>query len=110
MTNRWPLQTLSALLLLASLAGAGCAPTATGASAEVAFDGQITCLEPRPEICTRDYRPVCASRDTGVRCVTTPCESSEWQTYGNACSACAEPKVYGYVPGACPVAGQEQAQ
>ena len=61
----------------------------------------VACGSPRPEICTREYRPVCAERDTGVRCVTTPCPSSEWITIGNACSACSEPKVMGYRPGPC---------
>jgi len=61
----------------------------------------VECTEPRPQVCTREYRPVCARRDTGVRCFTTPCPATELKTYGNACSACGDPKVYGYVPGAC---------
>ena len=60
-----------------------------------------TCPEPRPQMCTRDYRPVCATRDTGVRCVTTPCPSTEEKTYGNACSACADASVIAYREGAC---------
>ncbi len=59
------------------------------------------CTEPRPEICTTEYFPVCASRDTGVRCVTTPCPSIENKTYSTACTACADLKVHGYVMGAC---------
>lgn len=59
------------------------------------------CTEPRPEICTTEYFPVCASRDTGVRCVTTPCPSTENKTYSTACTACVDPKVHGYVMGAC---------
>lgn len=61
----------------------------------------VQCREPRPQMCTREYRPVCASRDTGVRCVTTPCPSTEWRTYGNACDACSDKAVYGYREGAC---------
>lgn len=60
------------------------------------------CVEPRPQICTMDYNPVCATRDTGVRCVTTPCDSTELATYANACGACADDRVYYHVPGACP--------
>ena len=60
-----------------------------------------TCPEPRPQMCTRDYRPVCATRDTGVRCVTNPCPSTEEKTYGNACSACADHNVISYRNGAC---------
>lgn len=59
------------------------------------------CEDPRPQICTRDYRPVCATRDNGIRCVTTPCPSTETATYGNACDACADPAVYYHQPGEC---------
>jgi hypothetical protein len=60
------------------------------------------CKDPRPEACTAHYDPVCATRDTGIRCVTTPCPSTELKTMGNACSACSDPKVYSYVKGECP--------
>ena len=59
------------------------------------------CPEQRPQMCTREYMPVCATRDTGVRCVTTPCRSSEQKTYSNGCDACADKKVLGYVANAC---------
>lgn len=66
---------------------------------EALFD--VACEDPRPEVCTRDYRPVCGLRDSGIRCITTPCEATEWRTYGNACDACADPAVFGYVDGEC---------
>lgn len=66
--------------------------------------GPVACSDPRPQACTTEYRPVCATRDTGVRCVTTPCPSSERRTYSNACSACADAKVYDHVAGECPAA------
>lgn len=67
-----------------------------------ALGGDYTaCTEPRPEVCTREFRPVCAQRDTGVRCVTTPCESIEPVPAGNACTACSDPEVYGYYTGRC---------
>ena len=59
------------------------------------------CEKPRPEICTQDYAPVCARRDTGIRCVKAPCPASELKTYSNGCSACGDPKVYGFYPGSC---------
>lgn len=68
------------------------------------------CLEQRPQVCTMDYRPVCATRDTGVRCVTTPCPSSEQKTYSNACSACADAKVIGHIPDECLVSPNNQRQ
>ncbi|MGI0117158.1 hypothetical protein [Zooshikella sp. RANM57] len=62
----------------------------------------VACPETRPEACTRHYQPVCAERDTGVRCVTTPCdEAVEWVQKSNSCEACADGKVYGYYPGEC---------
>ncbi len=61
----------------------------------------LQCSDPRPEICTLEYLPVCAVRDTGVRCATTPCESTELATYSNACSACNDPTVLGHSEGAC---------
>jgi hypothetical protein len=47
---------------------------------------------PRREV----YRPVCGEVDNGVRCVTTPCDSTDQREFGNACMACAEPKTTGY--------------
>lgn len=61
-----------------------------------------TCSEPRPQICTMDYTPVCATRDNEIRCVTTPCDSTEAATYANACGACADNRVSSYQPGECP--------
>ena len=60
------------------------------------------CPEQRPSICTMDYRPVCATRDTGVRCVTKPCPSTAQKNYSNACTACADEKVIGHIPDVCP--------
>lgn len=59
----------------------------------------VQCKNPRPQYCTREYLPVCAKRDTGIRCVTTPCPSTREKTYSNACTACSDSKVYGYIPG-----------
>ncbi len=48
------------------------------------------CVDPRPEICTREYRPVC-----GVS------EDESMKTYGNACDACSNQDVTGHRPGTC---------
>ena len=61
----------------------------------------FVCAEPRPEICTQHFDPVCARRDTGIRCVTTPCDSYELQTFPNGCSACSDLKVLDYRYPAC---------
>jgi tetratricopeptide (TPR) repeat protein len=49
------------------------------------------CAEPRPQMCTRDYRPACGVLRDGSR-----------KTYGNACSACADAHVVSQAAGACP--------
>lgn len=59
------------------------------------------CKEPRSPICTREYNPVCATKDTGVRCATTPCPSTELKTYASGCTACADEKVISYTTGKC---------
>ena len=65
------------------------------------ISSQTQCKSPRSQMCTREYRPVCATRDTGIRCVTTPCPSTEKFTKSNACTACADEKVFSYAEGAC---------
>jgi len=50
-----------------------------------------TCTEPRPEICTMQYDPVCAELTDG-----------SLATHASDCSACGKTKVVGYVKGACP--------
>jgi hypothetical protein len=59
------------------------------------------CTDPRPDICTMEYNPVCAEVDTGIRCITQPCPSSTQVTFGNGCSACGNSSVIGYWPGEC---------
>lgn len=43
-----------------------------------------------PVSCTEEYAPVCAVRETGVVCVTEPCPTHEYATYGNRCKAKAD--------------------
>ena len=59
------------------------------------------CTLPRPQVCAEIYMPVCAIRDTAIRCVTTPCDSTEKIDYANACSACSDPEVLSYTDGRC---------
>jgi len=60
------------------------------------------CQDPRPQICTREFRPVCAQRDLGIRCVTSPCPTIERVTKPNACVACSDKSVQEFTQGACP--------
>jgi hypothetical protein len=81
-------RTLVALLFAAAAAPA-CAQQPTPAQAP-APPGQVTCTEPRPQVCTREYRPVCGTKRDATR-----------QTFGNGCSACADANVASHIPGPC---------
>jgi len=61
----------------------------------------VECTDPRPQICTREYMPVCATKDTGIKCVGKQCPTSKKVTYATGCTACADQKVRGYMPGEC---------
>ena len=50
----------------------------------------VACKQPRPQVCTQDYRPVCALLQDGG-----------FKTYSNGCNACSDPAVSGYREGAC---------
>jgi hypothetical protein len=90
-----------AILAVALCLGTGCRSPRSAPSAPEAARDTVECVDPRSPICTQDYRPVCGLRDTGTRCVTTPCDSTEWKTYSNACAACSDSSVERYRPGAC---------
>lgn len=93
-STRNRLSILFSVILLAA-----CSEHARGVSASDEL--AVECRDPRPQMCTQEYRPVCATRDNGVRCVTTPCNSTENTTYPNGCTACADPSVYYLRAGAC---------
>ncbi len=48
------------------------------------------CTDPRPQVCTMDYRPVCGEQSNG-----------SFKTYSNGCTACSDQAVIGYVEGEC---------
>ena len=50
----------------------------------------ILCEEPRPQICTKEYDPVCATLDDGST-----------RTGATGCTSCSDPKVVSYTKGAC---------
>ena len=52
--------------------------------------GYTACVEPRPDICTMNYMPVCGFRN-----------NKESKTYSNACTACADSEVISYIAHAC---------
>jgi hypothetical protein len=48
------------------------------------------CTDPRPEVCTQQYDPVCVERSDSSR-----------RTFGNACTACADSATVRYETGPC---------
>jgi hypothetical protein len=48
------------------------------------------CTGQRPQMCTRDYRPVCGTDVRGAS-----------RTFGNACEACADKQVVSHRTGTC---------
>ena len=54
-------------------------------------DDSITaCTDPRPQMCTMEYDPVCGVRSDGSE-----------MTYSTGCVACSDANVTGYRPGEC---------
>jgi len=50
----------------------------------------MNCTDPRPQLCTMDYRPVCAKKSDGT-----------YRTYANGCGACSDSDVVEYLAGEC---------
>ena len=50
----------------------------------------VVCEEPRPQVCTMQFDPVCGLT-----------ADSQYRTYSNACSACSDAGVSGHSSGAC---------
>ena len=72
--------------LVCILALAGCAGQEANDSSAM-----TQCSEPRPQVCTMEYAPSCATLIAGGQ-----------KEYSSGCNACADDKVAGYVPGPCP--------
>lgn len=86
----------AALALGVALAGAwgsGCTEDPGplfGGDTDVRWPGATLCTEPRPEVCTREYRPVCGALRGGPR-----------RTFANACAACSDGNVVSWTAGRC---------
>ena len=81
------------LLVSLSLSSIACA-TSSGEKNKIDYEpgalDLIICEEPRPQICTREYNPVCATLKDGST-----------KTGSTGCTSCSDPEVVGYKMGAC---------
>ena len=57
---------------------------------ELGASDLILCEEPRPQVCTHEYDPVCATLQDGST-----------KTFSTGCTSCSDPGVVGYKMGAC---------
>lgn len=82
----------SFLLILLSLLSIACATTVdekNNINEPGALD-LILCEDPRPQVCTREYDPVCGTLKNGSAV-----------TGSTGCTSCSDPDVVGYKMGAC---------
>ncbi len=79
-----------ALIAATGLLLGGCASGNT-AKKVPGVAGGTNCEDPRPQICTMDYRPVCGAFNDGST-----------RTYSNGCGACADVNVTSWVENGCP--------
>jgi len=83
----------SLLLVSLSLLSIACATTADEKNEfnnEPGALDLILCEEPRPQICTREYNPVCGTLQDGST-----------KTGSTGCTSCSDSEVVGYKLGAC---------
>lgn len=89
----------------AKLCPDGSAVGRTGPNCEFAacpVPESIVCTDEQKqaEACTMEYAPVCGL--VQIQCITTPCNPIP-ETFGNACSACAQGNVLSYTQGECSI-------
>lgn len=77
------------LLLLSSSLVFACAAY-DKKEASVSTSNLILCKDPRPQICTQEYNPVCATYKDASK-----------KTGASGCTSCSDPEVTGYIMGAC---------
>ena len=84
-----PIISMAFTLLLAAIVS-GCGTNSPKVISKNMATDLILCPEKRPQMCTREYRPVCAQHKDG-----------SFKTYSSGCTACANPNVIGYRNDAC---------
>ena len=78
------------LMVIVAAGLSGCLARSPTTAPNVHAAAQVDCSNPRPMVCTMEYRPVCASLLAGGE-----------KTYASGCNACADIAVSGYLPQAC---------
>lgn len=86
---------LKLTLLTGVLLATGCNNSAATSEPDPAASETVStplnlCTDPRPEICTQQYDPVCATLKDGSQ-----------KTYASGCTACSDSSVVGWLPGEC---------
>lgn len=79
-----------ALLIYPCLILMGCSSVTETKNIKTSESKITTCKEPRPQICTLNYLPVCATT-----------KNAKEKTYANGCTACSDKNVVNYREGAC---------
>ena len=86
--NRYLALFATAAVVVTAMAGCAKSP-AKDTQADIGVE-YTACTEPRPEMCTMQYDPVCARMKDGQR-----------KTYASDCSACSDQLVIAYTLGEC---------
>lgn len=81
---------LSGAAVVLTVAACATAPVPVPEAASPVASPAGACEEPRPQVCTMIYAPVCANHTDG-----------RVETHASACNACADDTVATYVDGAC---------
>jgi len=79
------------ILLFCSIVFSGCSSVPEENKTKQTKTDMTICKEPRSQICTREYNPVCAKLQDG-----------SVKTYSTGCTACSDAKVIGYRAKQCP--------
>jgi hypothetical protein len=79
-----------ALLIYPCLTLTGCTTVSKTEKVKNTESKITVCTEPRPQICTLQYQPVCALRQDATE-----------KTYATGCTACSDKQVESYREGAC---------
>ena len=86
---------------------------AESSNAAILFEGECgklegTPVDSLPVACPAVFDPVCAKKENkSVACITEPCPTFEYKTYGNSCSAAAQLAAFSFA-GSCDMYGLEE--